>query len=220
MAANNLIKTAVIVGGHGFDVIGFQTMFRELPGVEPYIQNLEEFSADSRNRDNYEVLVFYSMHRPIPSADGSKQEQRILTSLERSGRTKQGILILHHAILAYPQWEYWSELVGMKDRSFGYHHGQYLHVDIAVGDHPVTRDISPWDMVDETYTMNDAEASDGNRVLLTVDHEKSMKTIAWTREFNQARVLCFQSGHDNETFVNDGFRTFLARAILWLARRL
>ena len=220
MAANDLIKTAVIVGGHGFDVIGFHTMFRELPGLEPYIQNLEEFSADSRNRDNYEVLVFYSMHRPIPAADGSKQEQRARAVLEHLGRTKQGILILHHAILAYPQWEHWSELVGMKDRSFGYHHGIELRVDIGDGDHPVTRDLSPWDMVDETYTMRDAEESDGNQVLLTVDNAKSMKTIAWTREFSQARVLCFQSGHDNETYVNDGFQTFLARAILWLARRL
>ena len=216
MAANHLIKTAVVVGSHGFDVIGFHTMFRELPGIDPYIQNLEEFSSDGQNRDRYDVLVFYNMHRSTPLADGSREEQRVLTALEQLGETDQGILILHHAILAYPDWEHWSKLVGMKDRSFGYHHGLDLHVEIADADHPITGGLSPWNMVDETYTMRDAETADGNHMLLTVDHPKSMKTVAWIRRFKQARILCFQSGHDNETFVNPGFRSFLARGIAWL----
>jgi len=217
MPTHRTIKTAVIVGGHGFDVIGFHNMFRELPGVAPYIQNLEEFAADARNWPNYDVLAFYNMHRAVPSADGSRIDQRARAALEHLGETGQGILVLHHAILAYPDWGHWSDIVGMQERSFGYYHGRNLHVEIADSDHPITRALSPWNMVDETYTMNDVQKSEGNHPLLSVDHPESMKTIAWTRTFKASRVLCFQSGHDNETFVNPGFRSFLARGIAWLS---
>jgi type 1 glutamine amidotransferase len=57
-------------------------------------------------------------------------------------------------------------------------------------------------------------------VLLTADHPKSMKAIAWTRQHGQSRVFCFQSGHDNDTWENAGFRNVLERGILWCAQRV
>ena len=30
-------------------------------------------------------------------------------ALERIGQTEQGIVVLHHAILAYPEWPLWAE---------------------------------------------------------------------------------------------------------------
>jgi len=53
-------------------------------------------------------------------------------------------------LLAYPRWDLWSEIVGIGDRSFGYHFAQQLHVDVADPDHPITCGVQPWDMVDET----------------------------------------------------------------------
>jgi type 1 glutamine amidotransferase len=62
---------------------------------------------------------------------------------------------------------------------------------------------------------------DGNsHVLLTLDHAQSMRAIAWTRQYKQSRVVCLQSGHDNQTWQNEQFGSFVQRGILWCAGRL
>ena len=208
------ISAAVITGGHAFDVPGFHALFRSLTGVGSYIQHMEDFFADvARVRDQYDVLVFYNMPREAP-------EGRVKTALEAIGTTDQGILLLHHGILSHRDWPLWDELVGISDRiaGFQFEHGVQLRIDIADPSHPITEGLQPWDMVDETYLMN--EPGEDSQVLLTVDHPESMSAIAWTRDFKGSRVFCLQSGHDNETYVDPNFRTVLTRGIQWCARRI
>jgi type 1 glutamine amidotransferase len=64
--------------------------------------------------------------------------------------------------------------------------------------------------------MADPEG-DGNHILLTTDHSPSMHNIAWTRHYRNARVFCYQSGHDNRVYANPGFRAVLGRGIQWCA---
>jgi type 1 glutamine amidotransferase len=73
--------------------------------------------------------------------------------------------------------------------------------------------------VDEIYTVNDAAGPD-NDILLTTNHPRSMKTLAWTRQFRKARVFCYQSGHNHTAFEDRNFRAVIQRGILWLARRI
>jgi type 1 glutamine amidotransferase len=47
-----------------------------------------------------------------------------------------------------------------------------------------------------------------------------MRTLAWTREFERARVFCYQSGHDAGAFDHPSFRTVVANGIRWVARRV
>jgi type 1 glutamine amidotransferase len=61
---------------------------------------------------------------------------------------------------------------------------------------------------------------DDSHVLLTTDHPKSMRTIAWTRQVGQARVFCLESGHDRVTFADPNFRTVLGRGIAWAANQI
>lgn len=217
---NNRVKTAVVTGGHGFDVVNFQNLFHGLEGIEPYVQHMEDFAASSEAvRDSYESVVFYTMLMQDPCDEGQPWHAgKPRTALEHLGETKQGIVVLHHAILGYPDWPPWNEIVGIEDRSFGCHVDQSMHIDVAQEEHPITRGISAWDMIDETYTMVDAEA--GSDVLLTVEHPKSMKTIAWTRQNKNARVFCLQSGHDNQTWQDASFGEVLRRGIHWTARRI
>ena len=168
------IKTAVVTGRHGFDVVGFTEMFRALPTVDPYIQHMEHFCADP-GRDAYDVILFYHMITEGPT-DAQRQ------GLEGILDNGQGLFILHHAILGWPEWAEYSELVGIGDRSFDTDMGQNLPVDVATPDHPITRDLpSTWQIEDETYSMAVAAGSDGNEVLLTTEHEASMDTA--TRAF-------------------------------------
>jgi type 1 glutamine amidotransferase len=140
-----------------------------------------------------------------------------LTALTELGETEQGLVVLHHAILAYPEWPLWSEIVGIADRDFDYHIGETVQSQIANPDHPITAGIDPWTMVDETYEMPDA--GEGSEVLITYDHPKSMKSIAWTRRHRNARVFCYEAGHDDNTYSDESFQEVLRRGILWSAGR-
>jgi len=71
-------------------------------------------------------------------------------------------------------------------------------------------------MVDETYTM--ADAGSDSEVLITYDHPKSMKTIAWTRQYRKSPVFCLEQGHDHLSWNNRSFRMILQRGIMWCTR--
>ena len=213
------IRTAVVTGRHPYDVVNFQQAFRSILDLDLFPQHLEDFGTDTgTGRSQYDVVVFYNMHMSIPGADNDKLGLRVRTALEQLGESDQGILVLHHGILAFPDWQLWSDLCGIQDRRFDSVGGQAVRVAPVNPQHPITSGMSPWDLEDETYIM--ADAGEGCDVLLTTSHPKSMRTLAWSRTYKSARVVCYQSGHDNYTFANPQFRAFLARSILWLAGRI
>jgi uncharacterized protein len=223
MSSASPTKVAVITGGHSYDVPNFHRFFRTLPPtLDVYIQNMDDFaSSPQETRDEYDVVLFYIMLMDGPADEGLPwYNGKPKTALEHLGATPQGIVVLHHALLAYPKWQPWSDLSGVRERSFGYDHEQTVHSQIANPDHPITRGIQPWTMVDETYTMADASAETGSDILLTYDHPRSNRTIAWTRSYKQSRVFCYQAGHDNLTWVDPNFREILTRGILWTACKL
>jgi hypothetical protein len=215
------IQTAVITGGHAFDVVNFHRLFRSLEGVDAYVQHTDDFaSSPQAMRDSYDVALFYSMLTEGPHDEGQPGHSgKPKTALEHLGETTQGIVLLHHAILAYPDWPQWGQIVGIQNRELSaYYHDQMLRVEIANAHHPITEDLSAWEMVDEAYTMANAEGD--SDILLTVDHPQSMKTIAWTRRYKNARVFCYVLGHDNHAWGDPNFRTVLTRGIQWAAGKL
>ncbi|MCL2639814.1 MAG: ThuA domain-containing protein [Phycisphaerales bacterium] len=205
------IKVAVIVGEHDYDVPNFQKAFESLDGVECYYQNLLEFISSAKvTRNWYDVLVFYNYHLPTPPSGGDTK-----AVLDALGETGQHILILHHAVLAYPEWSKWSDICGMADRSFKYHDGMNVDFKI-VKNHPITEGVQDFSMVDETYEMKSAEGDDGNDVLITTDHPRSAKTILWTRTHKKSKVVCYSSGHDASAFADPNFRKLVENSIKWL----
>ena len=235
------IKVAMVTGHHPYDVINFQRMLRSFPDIDFYPQHLEDFAQDIQwaPRDwaspqydvmaQYDVIAFYNYQQSIPNARGDQFSQEIRVEWERVdvkgplealGETGQGILILHHALTAFPTWQYWLDICGMGDTTKAYQPGavsctdQELLIEVVDPHHPITRGMESWEMIDETY--NFADTGEGSEVLLRVDHPQSMSTIAWTRKHKEARVFCLQSGHDNQTFSNPNFRKILGRGVHWL----
>ncbi len=214
------IRTAVVTGQHSFDVPAFTRLFRVLPNVDAYVQTLEDLVADvGKARDWYEVIVFYNFHQGVPGTPDQEPwwGRGTQAALERLGQTEQGIVVLHHALMAFREWPFWSDLVGIEERGLGYHHDQRITVHVEDPAHTITRSLVDWTMTDETYTIN--EPGPGNQVLLTTDHPNSMRSLAWTRSFDKARVFCYASGHDGQAFTNPHFRTVLSRGIAWAAHR-
>jgi len=210
------IKVAVVTGKHAFDIPGFQHMFTHMSNMDFYLQDLENFVVDAgKFNDDYDVVLFYNFHQPTP-VTGEQNGSQILNSIKRLVENGQGIFVLHHAILAFPNWDTWSQIVGITDRRFGYHGNQTVQTDLINDSHPITYSLKSWRMIDETYTMN--EVGDDSQALIAIDHVNSMRTVGWTRHYGNGRVFCYQSGHDNQAFSNPNFRTIVFRGIQWLAK--
>lgn len=207
------IKTAVITGKHPFDVPAFYAAFRSMPEIDFYPQHMEEFAADfGERRAEYDALLFFNFHQETPGDATTR------AALEQLGESEQGIFILHHGLLAYPQWALWGDLVGISDRSFDVRMDHNLKIQVANSGHPVTQCLSDWEMLDETYLVAEPEAD--SEVLLFTDDPMSMRSIAWTRRYKNARVFCFQSGHDHQAYANENFRRVISRGLQWAAGRI
>lgn len=202
------LKIAVVTGEHPFQVPEFHALFRSYSDLECYIQPLEDFVGHDFERFPYDAVVFYHFHQETPE----NAVQNMINQLCEAGI---GIIVLHHALLAFPHWEYWSHLCGIEDRSFTYHPNQAFTVHIA-NTNPITNGITEWEMHDETYNMISVDPEEAE-ILLTVEHENSMSVIGWARVFKRAKVFCYQSGHDSTAYGDPNFREVLRRGIRWAA---
>jgi uncharacterized protein len=221
-AGSRDLSVAVVTGCHPYDVRGFQRLFRSVPGADCYFQHLEDFVHGADRAREWDVVLFYMMPEPEPPRSSGGWEGRIGSVLESLGTSDQGIFLLHHAILTYWDWPFWSDIVGIRQRRLwgdhGYHHGQDIHVQIADPDHPITRGLAPWSLVDETYEMDEPAAD--SQVLLTTDHPQSMQALGWVRTFGQSRVFCLELGHDDQAYANAELREVVRRGIEWCGRRI
>jgi len=217
--ASDAVRVAVVTGSHPFDVPAFHALFRAMPGVDAYVQHMEDWAADwGQVRTAYDTVVFYNFHQQAPSGAEPWPGAAVKAAIEELGATPQGIVVWHHALLAFPGWEPWARLVGIAERGFGYYPGETLEVRIAAPEHPIVQGVAPFTIVDESYTMNEPGA--GNEVLLTTEHPKSMRSLAWNRQHGSSRVVCLQLGHDAVAWENPGFREVMLRSVLWSAGRL
>ncbi len=205
------LRVAVVTGGHAFDVPHFYQMLRKLPGIDAYPQHLEHFaSSDVEVRDKYDAVIFYGMEQPLP-ADGKPKE-----ALERLVEQGQGIVILHHALLAWKDWGLWNELIGYDNRNFAFKEGLELKVAVAKAGHPIIKGIDSLEIHDEGYKLHGTYDGQGN-VLLTTDHQDAMPQVAWARQHEKSRVFCLALGHDDQAWTNPGFVKVLAQGVAWSA---
>ena len=217
------IKVAMVTGHHEYDVVDFQQMLRAIPDVDFYPQHLEDFALDTEEaRSAYDVLAFYNFQQDLLT-ERDAFDRDLRRPLAELGDHGQGIFMLHHALTAFPGWLHWQEICGIGDTTKPKSLAtakidQDLTIEIADAEHPITKGLSSWQMIDEVYLC--PEASPDSHVLLTIDHPGAMSTIAWTRNYRNSRVFCLQSGHDNQTFANAGFRTMIERGVKWLAGRI
>ena len=211
------LRLAVVTGGHPFDVPSFQQVFRAMPTVDFYPQALDEFCAAPQTAAEYDVVLFYTMHQFKPGDELPWYQKRVFSTLEQLGREKQGIVVLHHALYAFDQWPLWSELTGLAERNAEVEFGQEVRCNVKPN-HAITEGVPSWTLKDEIYITPDAGPD--SEILIETDHPRSMKTLAWTRQFRGSRVFCYQSGHDASAFNDANFRRILERGILWAGRRL
>lgn len=215
---NNKLQVAVLTGGHPYDTPFFYKMFRSIPDIDYYVHAVEEFCTDmGKNAEMYDVVMFYNMTLPTPQ-DEQAWNVAYKKALEDIAERGQGIFVLHHATLAFPDWDVWTEVTGLRRKEFDYRFDQKVKLHVEDPSHPITKGIVDWEMIDETYLLEGA--GEDSNILITTDNPTSMKSIAWTRNCRKSRVFCLQSGHDRQTYGNDTFRELILRGSLWTCGRL
>ena len=98
-----------------------------------------------------------------------------------------------------------------------YKHDVELYVRV-VGNHPVTTDVAPMHLLDETY--KGMWISPDVKVILETDEESSDGPLAWISTYEKSRVIAIQLGHDRHAHRYPGFKRLVRRAILWSSGRI
>ena len=222
-AAPEKVKVLVVTGGHDYEKEPFDAMFKALDGIELETAEQKETSeAYDRDLSKYDVLVLYDMVQKITDAQKKK-----LVDFVQSGK---GLVVLHHALGSYQDWEDYKKIVGGKFYTAkrtedgvehppsGWKHDEKLQVTIADKTNPIVKGMSDFELLDEVY--NKYFVSPDVKPLLTVNHPLSEKVIGWTHYCGKAPVVYIQLGHGASAFKDTNYRKLVSNGIQWAAGRL
>jgi uncharacterized protein len=222
-AAADKIRLLVISGGHDFETNKFLQVFKDNPDVTfaAFTHPAAQAQLRPENAGQYDVLVLYDLWQSI-----SDQGKADFTDFLKAGK---GLLILHHAIANYQKWPEYEKIAGgryyldktmvngvEKARSI-WKHDVDFKVRIADETHPVTRGVKDFQIHDETYGLFDMAPD--SHALLTADEPTSARNIGWARNWEAARVVFIQLGHDGQAYQNPNYRQLVAQAIRWVAKK-
>jgi len=218
------IKIAVVTGGHGFEKEPFLEMFSAYDDIEYVHLHQEDESEIFENIDNwpYDVIVLYNMSHKI-----SEKRQANFLRLLNNG---VGVVSLHHSVAAFKDWPEYRKIIGAKyyledtvedgvfHRKCKYKHDVNIPLHIVDKTHPITRGMSDFVVLDETYKGSDFEPD--NQVLITTDEPTSDRTICWVRNYKNSRICYIQLGHDKVSYADQNYRKLVQRAVQWCSKRL
>lgn len=210
------VRVLVVTGGHDYPP-SFYTLFEGHAEIAAKVDPHPMPYRRGDLRPRYDVLVLYDSVQEIAEA-----ERKNLQDFLESGK---GLVVLHHALVDYADWDWWcEEVVGARwlwkptptRARTTWKHDVVLKVQ-RVLDHPVTRGIERMDILDETY--KGLWLSPGIRVLLRTDEESSDGPVAWIGPYEKSRVVVIQLGHGREAHLHPDYQKLVRNAILWAAGR-
>lgn len=203
------VRVLLVTGGHDHD-IAFYSVFDDPRFRVTVDGHPSAFRRDFRNR--YDVLVLYD------SSEIDEPKQKNVRAFVEAGK---GVVVLHHAICSNLKWLWWGEeVVGGRWRfapetpTTTYSHDERIPVRVAKR-HPVTEGVSDFTILDETY--KDLQISPKVDALLTTDHPKSDRAVAWLGPHRFARVVYVQFGHDANAHRDPNYIRLVRNAVAWTA---
>lgn len=211
------LRVLIITGGHDHEGSFYSLTegYRDLAWAQVSSSDMA-FKEDLRPK--YDVIVFYDFSRDLDD-----RGRRNLQDFVAAGK---GLVVLHHAVLSYQKWPWWSEeVVGGRYRLS--HEGTIPnstvkageeHFITAEGPSPITDGLTPFHVFDETY--KGLWISPKIKPLLHTDNPTSDPVVGWIGPCTTSRVIYLQLGHDHTPFRHPAYRALVHRSILWTAGRL
>jgi type 1 glutamine amidotransferase len=209
------VRALLVTGGHDHD-ISFYSVLDGQDDLEVRVDSHPN-ALVAGSLEGTDVVILYDM----PPAMTAEQRRSLRAFVEGGG----GVVALHHAIAGRTGWRWWWEEVlggryltepeGGRPAST-YKHDEELVVTVAA-EHPVTRGLAPFRILDETY--KGMWISPEVAILLTTDNPTSDGPVAWIGPYAEARVVFIQLGHGREAHLHPAFRCLVRNATFWAAGR-
>ncbi len=215
------IRILLTYGGHDFEQKQFFAMFDAMPDVTYTKAELPKDAGLLKPglEKDYDVIVRYDMVPGIKPA-----EQEAFVALLQKGI---GLVALHHNMGAHPDWAEYRKIIGGKFFTkpgepdgkehglSGWAHGGDLKVTVADKEHPITKGVKDFQILDETY--NKYYVAPDVKVLLKTDNPNNDPDIAWVTKYGKSRVFYFMLGHDHLAWENPAYPKILVQGIRWAA---
>jgi type 1 glutamine amidotransferase len=211
------MNVLLVTGGHSFDTTEFFSLFSSFQGisVDTISQPRANKLLEEMNKSEYKVIVFYDMWQDITV----NQKEAFYKLLENG----TGMVFLHHSLVSYQNWDefinitggkYWQSGYGIDSSKFsGYQHDLNLQVNVLDQDHPVTKDIQNFQILDEGYS--NIEMLPSVIPLLETNDPSCARYVAWINEYSNSRIIYIMLGHDRKAYENEAFRILVKNAIIW-----
>ena len=217
------LRVLLITGGHGFEQAPFFKMFDDRKDVVCRKAAYPQAAALLKPglEKECDVIVMYDMVKAI-----APEQQQALVALLNTGI---GLVLLHHNLGAHDDWAEFTKIRGGKyflkagtvdGKAYPpstYADDQEVPVTVADPEHFITKDIPNYVMHDEVYSG--CYVAPTVHVLLTTDHPKCCRDLAWVHQYGKSRVFYLMSGHDSQAWANPNFTEILFRGIRWTAGR-
>ncbi len=213
------VNLLVITGGptlrHQIDLVptSFYSLFMDKKNLQWDHATRDEAALQSGNLQNYDVLLFYNRSDSI--SDSSKKNLR---NFLESGK---GLIVLHHALGSYNDWEWWyKDVIGAKyqmNETEQYPKSDFLQGEtikmIPAKEHPFSVGLGEFTLTDETYKK--LWISDQVEVLYETDNETSDGPTVWISPYSKSRVLVIQPGHAASAHLNENYQKLIYNAVFW-----
>ena len=212
------VKVLFITGGHDYDQENFDAMLGKLPIVYDHVAHPDAYGMMKADKiDKYDVVLLYDMPKEI-----SPEEQKDFIAMLRNGK---GLVVLHHAFCSHDLWPEYVRIAGgryhhypwMKEgtvqKPSNYSHDVTLQVRVEDTNHPITKGVSNFEIVDEAY--GDTEILPTVHPVLSTDSPASGPLVCWTNRYGASRMVALTLGHDRQAWENPSFIKVLSQAIVW-----
>ncbi len=178
-------------------------------GTQPNYYTLSTFPWNCITE--YDVLVTLgpikdSNTSSAHSDDVSSSYVNAVTDFVRNGK---GCVALHLAAVPFNE-----DFTMMLGGHFLTHPPiQEFSIRVDNPQHPITKGIPPFTVVDELYITDYDPAS--THILLSASFEGKQSPMTWIKSFGNGRVVYIAPGHDFRTFLNPHFLRLVKQAVHW-----
>ena len=155
-----------------------------------------------KNLDNYDGLIIYANHEEI-----NKEQEKALLDFVEGGKA---FIPIHSASFCFKNSPEYIDLVGAQFMS---HQTGTFTAEIANKEHPITKDLKPFETWDETYVHD--KLADDITVLMERVEDDHKEPWTWIKTAGEGKVFYTAYGHDERTWKNPGFQELVKSGILW-----
>lgn len=216
--ATESFRVLMAVGGTGYNTQILRVL-QGVDGIDVVVRSVEEHPIVFTSTVLQDIDAILMYHRDNVA---EPEEREALVEFIESGG---GVVVLHHAVANYPDWElWWRHHVGglyvlpnhptLPPSKYFY---AFDGVVRPTGDHEVTRRLGGyWRYADESY--DDLWISDRVHVLLSTTALGSSESVAWIGPSDSKRVVFLQPGHSDGIMLDPKFQYLIEDALRWSAR--